>query len=164
MTKSLVRTAPLFTAILFVVGLIFFDQARAEQPRTLPARLISTQCKGLHPSAFSHCRQAALQNSWARVNGQRKRALYPTFKKYTAYRTARERLLQLNWESASDSHADQCIKDDARCEGFPEMQSCSGTSQANCLFLWKKAGTLIAVSTIDDPPVIEAVECRAHCR
>jgi hypothetical protein len=163
MTKPLIRTAPLFTAILLLVSLTF-DQARTEQPHTFPARLISWECARPDHSAFSHCRHAALQNSWARVIGHRKGALYPTFKKYTPYRTARERLLQLNWESASDSQADQCIKDDARCDGFLEMQSCSGSYPANCLFLWKKAGTFIAVSTIFDPPVIEAVECRAHCR
>jgi hypothetical protein len=98
------------------------------------------------------------------MNRRKTRAVYPTFKKYTEYSTAREQLLQSGWQAASNTHADQCIKGDGRCEGRPEMQSCAGTSKANCLFLWQKASTLIAVSTVDDPPVIEAVECRAHCR
>jgi hypothetical protein len=103
-------------------------------------------------------------NKWARVHRPKKSAPLPAFEKGEPYSALRGRLVNSGWRPASDADADQCTKGDGRCEGRPEMQSCAGTGEANCLFLWQKASTLIAVSTIYDPPVAEAVECRAHCR
>jgi hypothetical protein len=103
-------------------------------------------------------------NNWTRAHRQKKHAPLPAFKRNEQYSALRERLANSDWHPASKVDADQCIKGDDRCEGRPEMQSCAGTGEANCLFMWQRASTLIAVSTIADPPVVEAIQCRAHCR
>jgi hypothetical protein len=91
----------------------------------------------------------------ARVNRPKTGATDPVFKKYTQYSVVRERLLQSKWEPVRRNRgADPCQKDDKRCEGRPEMQSCAGTSEANCIFLWKKNGRVREISTIENEPVI----------
>lgn len=75
-------------------------------------------------------------------------AAQPILKKFIPYSVARERLLQSGWEPVSNASADPCEKGDSRCEGKPEMQSCAGTGEANCVFLWKKNGRVREISTI----------------
>ena len=62
----------------------------------------------------------------------------PVFPKGTAYGQARRSLLALGWSPVRLPDADECAKDDKRCEGRPEMSSCSGTGLARCLFIWRK--------------------------
>jgi hypothetical protein len=94
----------------------------------------------------------------------RERKTYPVFKHETPYAAARRNLVRRGWQPVISPDADACAEGDARCQGRPEMQACAGTGEANCLFLWRRAGTVIAVSTVDDPPVVAAVECRSRCR
>ena len=89
---------------------------------------------------------------------------YPAFRRKTPYDVVRMTLLRGGWQPVISPDADVCPEGDTRCQGRPEMQACAGTGEGNCLFLWCRTGTLIAVSTIDDPPVVMAVECRANCR
>jgi len=49
------------------------------------------------------------------------------------------------------------------CKRYPEMRACAGTGEGNCLFCWKKGGYLIIVTTVYDPPLVDAVEPRASC-
>jgi hypothetical protein len=83
--------------------------------------------------------------------------------KGVSYAVLRRKLIRSRWQPAITANADRCGTGDARCEGRPEMQSCAGTGEANCLFLWRKDGTLLAISTIGDPAIVDAVECR-NCR
>jgi hypothetical protein len=103
------------------------------------------------------------QNTAAKATQPAVRTEYPTFANGTPYSVARERLIQSGWQPASTAGADQCEENDARCKGRPEMQSCAGTGEGNCLFLWRRVEALIALITIGDPPMVTAVECRAGC-
>jgi hypothetical protein len=89
---------------------------------------------------------------------------YPQFTKNEASAAFRDKLLQACWQPEKAADADQCMAGDARCEGRPEMQSCAGTGEANCLFLWRKGDALLAVSTVGIPASVAAVECRSHCQ
>ena len=76
-------------------------------------------------------------------------ATQPVLKKFTPYWAARGRLLLSGWDPVTDNKsADPCEKGDSRCEGKPEMQSCAGTAEANCVFLWRKNGRVREISTI----------------
>jgi len=88
----------------------------------------------------------------------------PRFRRQSPYSAARKRLVASGWQPAASPNADQCMEGDERCQGRPEMESCAGTAEANCLFLWRKGGVLIGVSTVEDPPVIANVRCRAGCK
>ena len=93
------------------------------------------------------------------ANFRKSKAFCPHFAKSVPYETARARLIQSGWHPGEPRNPDPCEKGDGRCEGRPEMQSCAGTADANCQFLWQKTGTLIAVSTKADPPVVDGVTC-----
>lgn len=90
----------------------------------------------------------------------------PSFPKNTDYREARRSLIGLGYTPIKLPEADECMKGDRRCEGFPEMSSCAGTGLAQCLFVWKsKSDALIEIVTIgEDNPGVAAVRCRANCR
>lgn len=75
-------------------------------------------------------------------------ATQPILKKFTPYSVARERLLKSGWQPVINAGADPCEKGDERCEGKPEMQSCAGVAEANCVFLWKKNGRVREISAI----------------
>jgi len=92
------------------------------------------------------------------------RAPTPRVRKQTPYEEAREHLLSSGWTPAASPNADKCQEGDGRCQGRPEMESCSGAGEANCLFLWRKGKVIIAVSTIADPPVIAGIRCRSGCK
>jgi hypothetical protein len=88
----------------------------------------------------------------------------PVIARDAPYGAARQDLLADGWQPLISPDADKCWDGDMRCQGRPEMQACAGTGQGNCLFLWKKGDAVLAVYTIDDPPIISGVECRSGCR
>src|SRR5437764_2713918 len=106
----------------------------------------------------------AIYRDTSRVAQQRKPAAYPTFKKSTPYESARKALLSSGWQPVPPTGESPCQPGDDSCEKMPELQSCAGTGEGNCLFLWRRDGTVIAVSSISDPPLVDAVECRSKCR
>jgi hypothetical protein len=87
----------------------------------------------------------------------------PRFRKQSPYAVARERLVSAGWRPASTPNADTCMEGDGRCQGRAEMESCAGTADANCLFLWRKGDVIIGVSTVGDPAVVASVRCRSGC-
>jgi len=89
---------------------------------------------------------------------------YPRLAKASPYAKARETLLAAGWEPVVSADADPCEAGDGRCEGRPEMESCAGTGEGNCLFVWRKGKAVIAVTTYDDPPKVASVSCRSGCR
>ena len=168
--------SPVGNASLLVVGL-FLACLALEPARAAPVMLWQSapiDCTDFNGSTLNRCpgtvipvqltEKAADEKKLASGNRARKNAAYPTLRKHTQYSIARERLLRSGWQPASTSDADQCEKGDTRCEGRPEMQACAGTGEANCLFCWQKSGSLIVVTTVYDPPVIDAVERRKYCR
>jgi hypothetical protein len=89
---------------------------------------------------------------------------YPRFRKKTPYAAAREKLVASGWQPVISADADPCMAGDTRCEGRPEMEACAGTGEGNCLFVWRKNNTMIAVTTYDDPPLVASIQCRSGCR
>jgi hypothetical protein len=88
----------------------------------------------------------------------------PRFSKQVPYAAARQRLVDSGWQPTASSNADKCEDGDGRCQGRCEMESCAGTAEANCVFLWQKGDVTIAVSTIEDPPIVAGVGCRSGCK
>jgi predicted aspartyl protease len=85
----------------------------------------------------------------------------PVFPKYTAYADARRRLMALGYAPAALPDVEKCDRaTDKTC--FPERDSCTGPGQ--CGFLWRREETLIMVGTVDNPPIVSAVECQVNCR
>jgi len=106
----------------------------------------------------------AIYSDTSKVAQPRRSAAYPTFKKGTPYESARKALLSSGWQPVPPSGESPCEAGDDSCEKMPELQSCAGTGEGNCLFLWRRDGTVIAVFSISDPPLVDAVECRSRCR
>ena len=78
----------------------------------------------------------------------------------TRYPTAREALVAAGWQPARLPDADGCAAFDARCRAFPEAHACAGTGPGNCLFTWRRGGTVTAVNTAgESPPVLRSVTC-----
>jgi hypothetical protein len=92
-----------------------------------------------------------------------KAAAYPRFPRKTPYAKARENLVAAGWQPAVPKDPDPCEPGDTRCEGRPEMESCAGTGEGNCLFVWQKDKVFIEVTTRDDPPLVVGVKCRLGC-
>jgi hypothetical protein len=75
------------------------------------------------------------------------------------YSAARERLLASGWEPYRARDADRCESGDERCQGRPEMQSCSGSGRASCRFLWRKNGVVATLTTAGEVrPTVVTVE------
>lgn len=88
----------------------------------------------------------------------------PRFPRNTDYRDARQSLIALGWQPIKLEGADECMSGDERCEGRPEMNSCSGTGMAYCAFTWKRRDTLIEIITAGEgPAMVHRVRCRVGC-
>lgn len=74
----------------------------------------------------------------------------PFLKKNESYAKVRNKLLKAGWKPFHAEDADECQSGDARCENRPEMQSCAGTGMANCNFLWKRKGKMLAIFTVGE--------------
>jgi hypothetical protein len=172
MTKLSIGTVSLILGAAFSACLVF-GQTSAEQPRAIPRQPLLSNCANSDLPALGYCTSSltptpklAFRNSWARVDRKKPQETLPTFDKGEPYSTVRERLLKLKWNPArTDSH-DECVTGDRRCECWPEeMQECSGTGEANCIFRWRKANVVIDVNTITDDPIVTAIsKCRVDCR
>ncbi len=71
----------------------------------------------------------------------------PKFKRGEDYGSIRVTLLQQGWKPMILPDSDECMEDDTRCQGRPEMQWCSGTGLAGCQFNWVKNGKLRPVKS-----------------
>lgn len=89
----------------------------------------------------------------------------PSFPKNTSYHEARQSLIGLGYTPVTLPGADKCYAGDERCQGRPEMSSCSGTGLAYCNFTWRsKRDMLIEITTIGEGiNKVHAVRCRANC-
>lgn len=88
----------------------------------------------------------------------------PSFAAAESYASARAKLLAANWQPFHSQQADQCSADDVRCQGRPEMESCSGTGVAACSFLWSRDDVIITVMTAGetDPRVVSVQSQQAQ--
>lgn len=81
----------------------------------------------------------------------------PTFKQGEPYASIRNKMLQAGWQPFHSPDADACYKEDERCQGRPEMESCTGTGLGNCRFLWIRNGEKTGICTIGDDAVFDMV-------
>lgn len=78
----------------------------------------------------------------------------PRLRKGESYQTVRAKMIKAGWKPFRAPGADRCEKGDRRCQGRPEMQSCSGTGVAACRFLWKRRGKTVAVFTVGEDTAV----------
>lgn len=71
----------------------------------------------------------------------------PPFSRSESYAGVRVVLLRDGWQPLISKDADQCMEGDTRCEGRPEMQTCSGSGLAMCRFRWQRDGQQLTVCT-----------------
>lgn len=88
----------------------------------------------------------------------------PTLRSGQDYGKVRQSLLAQEWKPETLPGAEACGADDKRCAGRPEVFVCAGTGMANCLFTWRRRGTVIEVSTVgEERAVLDRVRCRSGC-
>jgi hypothetical protein len=71
----------------------------------------------------------------------------PPFARNESYAQVRMVLMRDGWQPMISKDADQCMEGDTRCEGRPEMQTCSGSGLAMCRFRWQRAGQQLTICT-----------------
>ena len=86
---------------------------------------------------------------------QPENAKLPTFIENESYSSVRNKMIAAGWQPFHASDAGTCLKEDERCEGRPEMESCTGTGLGNCRFLWIKNGEKASISTIGDNAIFD---------
>ena len=116
------------------------------------------------PVLVQHAKAGSPAAESSKPSKKQKAALYPRFKKGTPYKAARATLLSSGWSPVPPTGESPCEPGDTSCEEMPELQSCAGTGEGNCLFLWRRNETVVAIFSVSDPPVIARVECRSRCR
>jgi hypothetical protein len=89
----------------------------------------------------------------------------PTFKRDKPYSDVRNALLATGWQPVRLPDADRCDSRDSRCQGRPEMTSCSGTGRAPCLFTWRKdTRTIEVVTEREDGGFFRSLRCVQGCQ
>lgn len=71
----------------------------------------------------------------------------PPFARNESYAQVRVVLMRDGWQPVTSKDADQCMEGDSRCEGRPEMQTCSGSGLAMCRFNWQRDGQQLTICT-----------------
>jgi hypothetical protein len=89
----------------------------------------------------------------------------PAFKRDKPYSDVRIALLASGWQPVRLPDADRCGSRDTRCQGRPEMTSCSGTGRAPCLFTWRKdTRTIEVVTEREDGGFFRSLKCVQGCQ
>ena len=86
-----------------------------------------------------------VDDSQAQTKTQRRPA--PPFSRSESYAGVRVLLMRDGWLPVISKDADQCMEGDTRCEGRPEMQTCSGSGLAMCRFRWQRDGQKLTICT-----------------
>jgi hypothetical protein len=71
----------------------------------------------------------------------------PPFARNESYAQVRVVLMRDGWQPVISKDTDQCMEGDTRCEGRPEMQTCSGSGLAMCRFRWQRDGQQLTICT-----------------
>ena len=71
----------------------------------------------------------------------------PPFARNESYAQVRVVLMRDGWQPVVSKDTDQCMDGDTRCEGRPEMQTCSGSGLAMCRFRWRRDGQQLTICT-----------------
>lgn len=86
-----------------------------------------------------------VDDSHAQTTTQRRPV--PPFSRSESYAGVRVVLLRDGWQPTISKDADECMGGDSRCEGRPEMQTCSGSGLAICRFRWQRDGQQLTICT-----------------
>lgn len=78
----------------------------------------------------------------------------PPFARGESYAQVRVVLMRDGWQPVISKDADQCMDGDTRCEGRPEMQTCSGSGMAMCRFRWQRDGQRLTICTAGEEPAM----------
>lgn len=117
----------------------------------------------MHPTARLCRNLIAIMLATAPAYGEASERL-PRFPRNTEYGNARQSLMALGWQPIKLEGADECMSGDDRCEGRPEMHTCSGTGMAFCAFTWRRRDTLIEIITAGEGPAfVHRIKCRVGC-
>jgi hypothetical protein len=88
----------------------------------------------------------------------------PALRKGQDYGKLRQSLLAQGWKPVTLPDAESCGTGDRRCAGRPEVYVCAGTGLANCIFTWRRGGTVIDVGTVGEArAVFDRMSCRSGC-
>ena len=89
----------------------------------------------------------------------------PHIRANAPYSEARQQLLADGWTPIRTPRADPCPGADTRCVGRPEMEFCASTKTGECLFIWSREDTTVAVFTTGRPEaIVGGIMCRSGCR
>lgn len=84
----------------------------------------------------------------------------PPFARNEPYAQVRVVLMRDGWQPVISKDADQCMEGDTRCEGRPEMQTCSGSGMAMCRFRWQRDGQQLTICTAGEEQVMFHSVCQ----
>lgn len=84
----------------------------------------------------------------------------PPFSRNESYAKVRMVLLSDGWQPVISKDADQCMDGDSRCEGRPEMLTCSGSGLAMCRFRWRREGQEVTICTAGEEPAMFHSVCQ----
>jgi hypothetical protein len=88
----------------------------------------------------------------------------PNIRKGQDYGKLRQSLLAQGWKPVTLPDAERCGAGDRRCAGRPEVFVCAGTGLANCIFTWRRGGTVIDIGTVGETrAVFDRMSCRSGC-
>ncbi len=88
----------------------------------------------------------------------------PKLRRDQDYGRTRQALVSAGWEPVTLPGADACMDGDERCAGRKEMFACAGSGLAQCVFTWRRGGTVIDVVTEGEQPQFARLRCRSGCR
>lgn len=86
----------------------------------------------------------------------------PKFKHAEPYSRVRAKMLRAGWKYYHVKDADDCIKGDTRCQGFPEMAHCTGLGMPFCEFTWIKGKKVIGICTAGEVSVYDNICCTSR--
>ena len=101
--------------------------------------------KSQAPEGSDHSAPPVVDESQVQTRIQRRPV--PPFARNESYAQVRVVLLRDGWQPVISKDADECMEGDSRCEGRPEMQTCSGSGLAMCRFGWERDGQQLMICT-----------------
>ena len=93
-------------------------------------------------------------------------AALPTVKTGTPYASARTALSRQGYRPVRGNGSGCRFGREDVCRAYPEAETCAGTGLGNCLFLWRRGGQLIEVTTVGEEPrrlAVSRLRCRSGC-
>ncbi|MFA9287065.1 hypothetical protein ACCQ08_19945 [Comamonas sp. SY3] len=107
------------------------------------APLLVSRKSGADAGALTTVAPAAREPAVAHKKGRP----IPPFSRNETYAAVRTVLMRDGWQPVLSKDADTCMDGDSRCEGRPEMLTCSGSGLAMCRFGWQRDSEQLTICT-----------------